>query len=194
MKQLILFLLMSFPLFAEMNVLVFAGSTRSESFNKKLAKQAADTATKLGAKTTLIDLKNFPIPLYDGDLEKQGMPKHAKKLRDLMIQSDAIIIASPEYNGSVSAVLKNALDWASRSEKGSYSNDAFSNKQFVLLSTSPGNGGGVRGLAHLRSIIETLGGKVLDEGLCIPRAFEAFNETEISSLNEQLSQELKVLF
>ena len=100
-------------------VLIFAGSTRAESVNKKLAKEAARMAKEMGAQATVIDLKDFSIPLYDADLEaKSGMPKNAKRLRDLMIANRSIVLVSPEYNASIPAVLKNALDWASRGEKG----------------------------------------------------------------------------
>lgn len=108
----------AFPLFAEPNILVFAGSLRADSYNKKLAKDAAEAAGKMGAQVTLIDLKDFPMPFYDADLEaSQGLPKNAKRLRDLMIASDAVIVSTPEYNHSIPAVLKNTIDWVSRSEK-----------------------------------------------------------------------------
>src|SRR5262245_37351060 len=109
----------SAALHAEINILAFAGSTRQESVNKKLIAEAAFVARQLGANVTLIDLKDYPIPLYDGDLEaKKGMPSKAKKLRQLIEKHSIILIASPEYNGSLSAVLKNVIDWMSRTEEG----------------------------------------------------------------------------
>jgi NAD(P)H-dependent FMN reductase len=194
MKLLIALLALTFPLLADMNVLVFAGSTRAESYNKKLAKEAADVAKRLGAKVTLIDLKDYAMPFYDADLEAKGMPKNAKKLRDLMVKSDAIVIATPEYNGSLPAVLKNALDWASRGEDGQPSRDAYKGKSFALLSASPGQGGGARAIAHLQSVIENCGGAVLDTQISVGSAFNAFTDKKLTALQEQIQNELDPLF
>jgi NAD(P)H-dependent FMN reductase len=169
--------LVTLNLSAEVNVLAFSGSTREESVHKKLVLEAANIARQENANVTVIDLKDFPIPFYDGDLEaKEGMPAKAKQLRQLMIKSDVIIIASPEYNSSVSAVLKNALDWASRGENGGSSREAFKGKKFVIMSASPGSGGGARNLVHLRAIIKDIGGTVLTEQITVPDAFNAFDE------------------
>ena len=112
-------------------------------------KEAALIAKENGAEVNFFDLKNHPMPLYDGDLEEaEGVPQNAQKLRQQMIESDLVMIASPSYNGSVSAVLKNALDWVSRGENANYSNQAFNKKRFLLLSTSPGAGGGKKALRH----------------------------------------------
>lgn len=184
------------PLFSEIKVLAFSGSTREGSFNKKLVKEAAEMARKLGATVTLIDLKDYPMPFYDSDLEaKEGLPQNAKRLRELMINSDAIIISSPEYNGSISGVLKNAIDWASRSDDGSSSRDAFKGKKFAIMSASPGGGGGARALAHLRSIIENIGGEVIQQQVTIANSHNAFNlqgnlvnASSKQELNRQLQQ------
>ncbi len=182
---------------AEVKILALAGSTRSDSYNKKLLIQAAEIARTQGAKVIVIDLKDFPMPFYDADLEQaQGMPTNAKKLRDLMIQSDTILIASPEYNGSISAVLKNALDWTSRGEKAGYSQEAFKGKQFALLSASPGGGGGARGLAHLRSVITSAGGDVISAEVSVPQAYKAFNaqgQLTSNELKQRLSQQIEQL-
>lgn len=175
-KCLIACLALMMPLMAEVKVLAFAGSTRKDSFNKKLVQQAAEIARQKGAQVTVIDLKDYPLPLYDGDLEaEKGLPPSAKKLRDLMIKSDAIIIASPEHNASISAVLKNTLDWTSRGEKAEYSPEAYQGKKFAIMSASPGKFGGVRGLAHLRAIIEGVGGDVIKTQVSVPEAHKAFD-------------------
>jgi len=185
---LVLFLLLTTPLAAEKKVLAFAGSTGSESYNKKLVTLAAKTATKMGATVTVIDLKDYPIPLYDADLEKnQGMPENVKRLRKLMITNDAVIIASPEYNASVTAVLKNALDWASRSEDAKYSPEAFVGKKFAIMSASPGRTGGAKGLIHLRTIIEAVGGAVVKQQVSIADAANAFDDK--GDLKDELSKE-----
>ena len=188
---LIAFLSTAISLLAETKVLVFAGSTREDSYNKKLALEAAQIAREIGAKVTVIDLKDFPMPFYDADLEtKQGLPKNAKRFRDLMIASDAIVIASPEYNSSISAILKNALDWASRSEEGGSSRDAFKGKKFAIVSASPGKSGGARGLVHLRSIIEDIGGEVVQQQVTVPRSYES-GALESASVKKELRNELQ---
>jgi NAD(P)H-dependent FMN reductase len=170
---------------------VFAGSTREGSFNKRLSQEAATIVRRLGAKVTWIDLKDYPMPFYDGDLEqKSGMPKNAKKLRNLMVASDAILIASPEYNASIPAVLKNAIDWTSRKDGGP-SREAFEGKKFFLMSASPGPSGGSRGLLHLRAIIENLKGEVAETQISVPTAHAAFTDEKLSDLTAQLGLDLK---
>src|SRR6185295_2879266 len=96
-------------------ILAFAGSMRKDSFNKKLIRVAAEGARSAGAEVTLIDLKDFPLPVYDGDLEAaEGLPAGAKKLKELFLQNQGLLIASPEYNSSIPGTLKNAIDWVSR--------------------------------------------------------------------------------
>lgn len=164
------------PLSAETNVLLFSGSTRKESNNKKLVLVAAKMVEGLHAKATVIDLNAYPMPLYDGDLEKiQGMPQKAKALQQAMIDSQVIVIASPEYNASISAVLKNALDWTSRAETGGSSRIAYKGKKFVLLSASPSGSGGKRGLVHLKAIIEAIGGTVIEPQVSVAKAQDAFD-------------------
>lgn len=179
------------PLAAETKILAFAGSTREDSCNKKLLNNAADLARKLGATVTVIDLKDYPIPFYDADLEKnQGMPENAKKIRKMMLESKAVIIASPEYNGSVSAVLKNVIDWASRNESGEGSREAFQGRKFAIMSCSPGGGGGARGLGHLRTIINNIGGDVIAAQVSVPNCYAAFN-SQGQLENEQIKKDLK---
>lgn len=167
----------SLHLNAEIKVLALAGSTREASVNKKLILEATNIAQNLEAKTFFVNFNEYPIPFYEGDLEmEKGMPENAKKLRRLMIQSDIILIASPEYNGSLPGILKNAIDWASRSETGEPSRDAFKGKKFVIMSASPGPGGGVRALTHLRTILENVGGTVISQQIVVPDAYNAFDE------------------
>lgn len=188
-------LLFGGPVAAETKVLAFSGSTREGSFNKKLVQEAAKMAQQMGAIVTVIDLRDYPLPHYDGDLEaKEGMPENAKRLRQLMMGSQAIIIASPEYNSSVSGVLKNLIDWASRNEEGKPSREAFKGKKFAIMSASPGQGGGARGLVHLRAIIEGIGGEVVQQQVSVPQAYNAFNAQgalESPELKEQLKQEIQ---
>jgi len=168
-------LLASASVGAEVKVLAISGSTRADSYNRKLLMEAVELAKQNGAVVTDVDLKDYALPFYDGDLEAtQGMPENAKRLRQLMINSNTIIIASPEYNGSMAGILKNVLDWASRSENAKPSRDAFKGKKFIILSTSPGPGGGSRGLGHLKEVIENVGGNVIAQ-LSVPDYFKTFN-------------------
>jgi NAD(P)H-dependent FMN reductase len=157
-------------------ILAFAGSTRRESFNKKLVAIAAQGAREAGTEVTLIDLKDFPLPLFDQDLEaEQGMPENGKKLKKLFIDHDGLLIASPEYNSSFPAVLKNAIDWVSRPAPGEPSLVAFRGKVATLMSASPGALGGLRGLVHVRSILGNIGVIVLPDQIAVAQAHEAFN-------------------
>jgi chromate reductase len=156
-------------------ILAFAGSLRRDSFNKKLVSIAAHGAREAGAEVTLIDLKDFPLPLFDQDLEaEQGMPENGKRLKKLFIDHDGLLIASPEYNSSFPAVLKNALDWVSRPAPGEPSLVAFRGKVATLMSASPGALGGLRGLVHVRSILGNIGVIVLPDQIAVAKAHEAF--------------------
>ena len=159
-------------------ILAFAGSTRAESFNKKLVRLAADAARAAGAEVTVVDLRDFPLPLFDGDLEEaEGLPENARKLKALFREHDALLLASPEYNSSITGVLKNSLDWVSRSEADDEPTlVAYKGKAAALLSASPGALGGLRGLVHVRAILGNLGMLVLPEQVCVPKAHEAFDE------------------
>ncbi len=178
---------------AEIRVLAFAGSTREGSFNKKLVAEAADFARQVGAKVTFIDLRDYSMPFYDGDLESgQGMPEKAKQLRKLIQQNQVILVASPEYNSSLSAVLKNTIDWISRDEKGGPSRDVLKGKKVVIMSASPGSNGGNRGLVHLRAILEDVGAAVVSQQFVLPNAFNAFS-VQGHLMNLKLKQELQQL-
>ena len=151
-------------------ILAFACSLRRDPFNKKLVSIAAHGAREAGAEVTLIDLKDFPLPLFDQDLEaEQGMPENGKKLKKLFIDHDGLLIASPEYNSSFPAVLKNAIDWVSRPAPGEPSLVAFRGKVATLMSASPGALGGLRGLVHVRSILGNIGVIVLPDQMAVGR-------------------------
>lgn len=178
---------------AQIEVLAFAGSTRADSVNKKLVNEAAKIAEECGGKVTVIDLKDYPIPFYDADLEAdEGMPANAKTIRQLMISSQVILIASPEYNHSIPAVLKNMLDWVSRSEKAERSKEAYLDKTFVLMSASPSKGGGAKGLIHLKDIVEDQRAIVYTKQFSLPNAYSAF-DSEGSLKDSVKLEELRVV-
>ncbi|MDZ7953547.1 NAD(P)H-dependent oxidoreductase [Nostoc sp. DedQUE09] len=157
-------------------ILAFAGSTRIDSYNKKLVKIAAAGAKAAGAEVTYIDLRDLPLPLYDEDLEAQeGLPANARTFKDLMISHQGLLIASPEYNSSLTAVLKNAIDWASRPAPNEAPLAAFAGKVATIMSASPGALGGLRGLVHLRSILGNIKVLVLPDQIAVTKAYEAFN-------------------
>lgn len=159
-------------------ILAFAGSARTASYNKKLIKVGAEAARAAGATVTLVDLRELPMPLFDQDLEDaSGLPENAKKWKALMREHDGFLISAPEYNSSITPLLKNAIDWASRSE----SDDepelvCFQGKVAGLLSASPGGLGGLRGLVHVRSILGNIGTLVIPAQVAISKAHEAFDD------------------
>ena len=158
-------------------ILAFAGSTREASFNKRLVKVAAEGASAAGAEVTLIDLRDFPLPLYDGDLEAQsGLPDNAQKLKALFLDHQGLLISSPEYNGGMSAVLKNTIDWVSRSAPGEDGLAAYKNKVAGLMGISPGRLGGLRGLTHVRQILTNVGVLVLPQQQAVGGAGQAFGD------------------
>lgn len=166
-------------------ILVFAGSTRRDSLNKKLAASAARAAARQGAAVTLLDLADYPLPLYDGDLEKeQGVPESARALAFVIAQHDGLVIASPEYNGSFSPLLKNTIDWTTRVDR-----KLFADKVVALMSATPGKGGGARGLAVVRQTLENMRVEAIDEQITLAGAAQAFDET--GGLPEPRRQELE---
>ena len=157
-------------------ILAFAGSTRTDSFNKKLVKIAATGAMDGGADVTVIDLRDFAMPLYDGDLEQQqDLPSNAKKLKDLMLSHQGFLISAPEYNSSISGVLKNTIDWVSRPSAGEESLACFKGKVAGIMSASPGGLGGLRGLVHVRAILENISVLVIPDQIAVGKAHEVFN-------------------
>jgi len=157
-------------------ILVFAGSTRTGSLNRKLATLAAGELRNAGMDVTLADLRDYPMPLYDGDSEAaSGVPENVRRFKDLVRGHHALVIASPEYNGSFSALVKNTIDWISRPAPGEPPLAVFRGKQAALASESPGPGAGKRGLRHLRELLEMIGMKVVSAQAAVARAAEAFD-------------------
>lgn len=170
-------------------VLAFAGSAKRTSFNKKLVAVAAEGARQAGVDVTLIDLADYPMPLFNEDLEAdQGIPEKAQAFKDLLIAHDGLLIASPEYNSAFSPLLKNALDWASRS---SAENEppliAYKGKYAAIMATSLGGLGGMRGLVFLRMLLGNIGITVLPEQQAVGSAFKAFDES--GALIDEKTQE-----
>ncbi len=156
-------------------VLAMAGSTREGSFNKRLLRIAVAGARAAGGDVTELDLRDVPLPLYDGDLEaREGIPPNGLRVKQLLLENHGLLIASPEYNSSFSGVLKNTLDWASRPAPGESPLACFVGKVAVLMSASPGALGGLRGLGHVRAMLSNIHVLVLPDQLAISKAHEAF--------------------
>lgn len=159
------------------SLLALAGSTRAGSLNKKLLAVAAGAAQGAGAEVTTVELAELAMPLYDGDLEKtSGLPENAKRLKALMIAHDAMLIASPEYNGGLTAVLKNAIDWASRREGDEPPLAAYRGKIAGLVAASPGRLGGARSLIALRQVLTSCGALVIPQQFALGQAARAFDD------------------
>lgn len=163
-------------------LLAFAGSTREGSFNQRLLDIAVQIARDEGAEVTAIRLQDYDLPMYDADLEARAFPDAADQLRQLFIDHDGFLIASPEYNGSVSSVLKNAIDWASRPREGEtlVALPAFRGKVAGVMSASISPFGGLRGLMALRQILGTIQTLVATEQVLVPFAQNAFDGPELT--------------
>jgi NAD(P)H-dependent FMN reductase len=174
-------------------ILAFAGSSRRDSFNKKLVKIAAEGSRLAGAEVTYVDFKDLPMPLFDEDLEAEaGIPENVKTFKALMKAHQGLLIACPEYNSSITPLLKNAIDWATRPEPGEPGLICFRDKVAVIMSTSPGALGGLRGLVHVRAILGNIGVLVLPNQKGIAKAHEAFDENG-QLKDEQQQQEIHQL-
>jgi chromate reductase, NAD(P)H dehydrogenase (quinone) len=186
-------------------ILAFSGSTREGSYNKKMLKIAVEGARNAGAEVMHIDLKDYPMPLYDGDLEKEkGVPENAKKIFDLMLEHQGLLIASPEYNSGISGVLKNAIDWISRPVPDKKPLAAFDGKVAAIMGASTGAMGALRGLAALRSILSNIKVLVLPTQIGLPKAHEAFDDHDnlkeekkkhnIEELGHKLAETVKLIY
>tara|TARA_R110002167_G_scaffold322904_1_gene528750 strand:- start:756 stop:1331 length:576 start_codon:yes stop_codon:yes gene_type:complete len=157
-------------------ILAFAGSARRDSFNKKLVRIAARGAEAAGAEVTLIDLADFPMPIFDGDLEAgEGIPEKARELRGLMLAHNALLIAAPEYNSGITPLLKNAIDWTSRPDGDVGQLAAYGGKVAALVSASPGALGGLRGLFHVRYVLSNIRVTVLPDQVAVGQSGSSFD-------------------
>lgn len=159
-------------------LLFVAGSAREGSYNKRLAQLGAIVAKANGISATFADLGDYPLPLYDGDLQaRDGIPANATKLEALLRVHSGVFIASPEYNASITPLLKNAIDWVSRINRDGAQTDVYKTRVFALGAASPGGMGGIRGLVTTRTVLEMgLGAIVLPDQVLLPRAADAFDD------------------
>lgn len=153
-------------------ILAFAGSARRDSLNRKLLAVVVEATRAAGGDVTLVDLNDYALPLYHGDLEERdGLPDNARKLIELVLKHDALLIASPEYNSMITPLLKNTIDWCTRGD-----DNPFIGKVVAVVSASPGQFGGVRSMQMARALLTHLGAHVIPAQCVLPKADEAFDE------------------
>lgn len=169
------------------SILVFAGSARKDSFNKKLARYAAKLLADKDIPHSFADLNDFQAPVYHGDNEAEtGIPDSMKQFKELMKSHDVFLIASPEYNGFVPPLLINTFSWCSRPEPGDSNLVATRGKYVGLMATSPGAMGGIRMLPRLREALSDLGAIVVPGPVAIGGAMRAFDEK--GNLSDEANQ------
>lgn len=162
-------------------ILALAGSLREISFSKRVVKTAMKGAEKAGAKVTFIDLRAFPMPIYNADEHTQnGFPETALKLQRLLSEHDGFLIASPEYNGSIPGGLKNAIDWASRKSEEFGQIEVFRYKTAAIMTASPGAFGGIRCLNHLRGVLTIMLVNVLPVEIAVTFVGDKFDGEEMT--------------
>ena len=175
-------------------ILAFAGSLRKHSFNKRVLNVAIEGAEKAGADVTCIDLKDFPMPIYNADDHAMnGFDDHAFKLQSLLTRQDGLLIATPSYNGSLSAALKNAIDWTSRPNDTYQKADIYPGKMAAIISASPGSLGGIRALAHLRGVLSSVNVHVLPSEVAVPFVGDRFDGEGLEMVDEQMKKSLENL-
>ena len=166
-----------------MKTLIFAGSTRNDSLHRRLAGEIHSALPG----STLLELRDYPMPLYDGDLEaRTGLPEAVRHFKQLLREHDTLVIASPEYNGFFPAIVKNVIDWATRPEPGESHSVAFRGKDVILVSASPGPSGGRRALVQLTEQLEAIGAKVV-KTIAVPKALSADFRVTASEVSAALT-------
>jgi len=157
-------------------ILSFAGSTRKESFNRKLLAEAVAIAKQSGLDVNHIELADYPMPIMDEDLEAEhGQPANATAIRNMMLEADALLLACPEYNSAITPLMKNVIDWVSRKPGGGGGLEPYENKKALLLGASPGRTGAKRALSGVRSILGNIGVEVFERDFSLPRAGDGFD-------------------
>jgi len=182
-------------------ILALAGSYREHSYNKRVLNIAVEGARAAGATVTVIDLRDFPLPILNmDDVAANGFDPHAARLQDLLAEHDGILIASPEYNGSIPGGLKNAIDWASRQSEKHKMNEVFIGKVAAMITASPGSFGGIRCLSHLRGVFSIMGVNVLPSEIAVGfvgQKFEgdgtAMTDEKMRSILEKLGADLAAM-
>jgi NAD(P)H-dependent FMN reductase len=175
-------------------ILALAGSLREHSYSKRVVKTALKGAEDAGAEVTYIDLRDYPMPIYNEDDHKEnGFDANARRLHKILMEHDGLLLASPEYNGSLSGALKNAIDWTSRPFDEYKLGAAFNGKVAGILTASPGAFGGIRCLGHMRTVLSILGVNVLPSEIAVGKVHEMFDGNGDEMTNEKMRETLEKL-
>ena len=168
-------------------ILAFAGSLREKSYNRRVLKTAIRGAESAGAQVAEVDLRDYPMPIYNADIqEKGGFPENAEKLQKLLLEHDGLLIASPEYNASLPAALKNAIDWTSRANGDIKLGQTFKGKVAAIMTASPGAFGGIRCLGHLRDVLTILLVNTLPTEIAVGKVHEMFDGDGAEMTDEKM--------
>lgn len=175
-------------------ILAFAGSYRENSYNKRVLNIAVEGARDAGADVTVIDLRDFPMPVYNNDdVDSSGFDSNALRLQDILNEHDGFLIASPEYNGSLPGGMKNAIDWASRANDKYKMYEVFKGKTAAMITASPGGFGGLRCLGHLRGVLTIMGIWVLPSEIAVSSVASKFDGDSPEMTDEKMRSALKDL-
>lgn len=175
-------------------ILAFAGSLREKSYNKRVLKVAIEGAKKAGAEITYVDLKDYPMPIYNADLqETQGFPAIATAFQKLLLEHDGLMISSPEYNASLPGALKNAIDWTSRANGDLKVGECYKGKLAVIMTAGPGAFGGIRCLGHLRDVLTILLVNTLPSEIAVAKVGGMFDGDSDEMTNDTMRGVLEEL-
>ncbi len=158
-------------------ILAFSGSSRKDSTNQKTVDALSDALSEAGAEVTRISLKDYAAPIYDGDLEAElGLPEGVRAFKALLQAHDGLLIGSPEYNGYMTPLLLNTIDWATRSEEATPDLSGFRDKSLLVVSSSPGGLAGIRSATQLKNMLTSIGCLLCPDSFGVPAGFKAFGE------------------
>ena len=175
-------------------ILAFAGSLREHSYSKRVVKTAIRGAEEAGAEVTYIDLRDYPMPIYnEDDHKKDGFSPNALEFQKLLAAHNGFLIASPEYNASLPAALKNAIDWASRQSDEYKTGEVFKGKIAAIMTESPGAFGGLRCLGHLRGVLSILLVNVLPSEIAVGSVSKMFDGDGVEMTDEKMKKALEDL-
>lgn len=175
-------------------ILAFAGSLRENSYNKRVLKTAIEGARGAGAEVTYLDLRDFPLPIYNADDQAEnGFPENALRFQEILNAHDGLLIASPEYNGTIPGGMKNAIDWASRQSDKFKTIEVFKGKVAAIITASPGSFGGIRCLSHLRGMLSIMQVNVLPSEIAVSFVGKMFEGDSEKITDEKMENLLKDL-
>jgi NAD(P)H-dependent FMN reductase len=173
-------------------IVVMAGSRRREALSRRVAAACARALDAVGAEVERVELDDYPAPLYDGDLEAaSGLPEAIVRLQRVLHASDGVLVVNPEYNGSLTPLLKNTLDWCSRpnpTDPERSGGKVYAGRAAAVVGSSPGALGGMRVLFHIRDVLGYLGMQVIPQQLAVGKAGEAVGDDD--RLRDAAQQEM----